>query len=148
MCTRQILYFLILLFGTLACSEPETDAERPNVILIMVDDMGYECMGSYGSSYETPVLDDLASRSIRFTNCISQPLCTPTRVKIMTGKRNYKNYDFFGHLNSSETTFGNIMQQAGYSTLITGKWQLNGLAYKDTLRHWDDKNRPPQFGFE
>jgi len=146
-CLLPVLLCLFLV----ACSEnseEEPAAEQPNVILIMVDDMGYECIGSYGSTYKTPVLDSLASRSIRFTNCISQPLCTPTRVKIMTGKRNYRNYDFFGHLNSSERTFGNVMQEAGYSTLITGKWQLNGLAYKDTLTHWSDATRPHQFGFD
>ncbi len=123
--------------------------KMPNVILIMADDMGYECVGAYGSaSYQTPHIDKLASEGIRFQNCVSQPLCTPSRVKIMTGKYNYRNYDYFGHLNLSEYTFGNLMKDAGYATCIAGKWQLNGLAYKDRIEDWNDNTRPNKFGFE
>lgn len=123
--------------------------EQPNVILIMADDMGYECLGSYGTTlYKTPVLDSLALGGIRFSNCVSQPLCTPSRVKIMTGLFNYRNYDYFGHLNSREYTFGNLMNEAGYTTCIAGKWQLNGLAYKDSIADWNDRQRPHNFGFD
>ncbi|MDA1120192.1 MAG: sulfatase-like hydrolase/transferase [Bacteroidetes bacterium] len=122
---------------------------KPNIVLIMADDMGYECLDSYGSlSYKTPILDSLASQGIRFSHCVSQPLCTPSRVKLMTGLYNYRNYDFFGHLNSDQYTFGNLMKEAGYSTCVAGKWQLNGLAYKDTLTWWNDNTRPNQFGFD
>jgi arylsulfatase A len=115
----------------------------------MADDMGYECLGANGStSYKTPVLDGLASKGIRFTNCISQPLCTPSRVKIMTGKYNYRNYDYFGHLNTQEYTFGNVMQDAGYQTCVAGKWQLNGLKYVDEIEDWNDAEKPNKFGFD
>lgn len=68
-------------------SHKKTGQDKPNVILIMADDMGYECVGSYGSAtYKTPHLDRLAAGGIRFEHCHSQPLCTPTRVKLMTGK--------------------------------------------------------------
>ena len=111
--------------------------------------MGYECLSCYESvSYGTPVLDSLASKGIRFSHCVSQPLCTPSRVKIMTGLYNYRNYDFFGHLNSEQYTFGNLMNDAGYATCIAGKWQLNGLAYKDSLPEWSDTLRPNRFGFD
>jgi arylsulfatase A-like enzyme len=127
----------------------EISTEKPNVILIMADDMGYECLGSYGTAlYKTPVLDALAFGGIRFSNCISQPLCTPSRVKLMTGLFNYRNYDYFGHLNSEEYTFGNLMSEAGYTTCIAGKWQLNGLAYKDSISDWSDNQRPYNFGFD
>jgi arylsulfatase A len=126
-----------------------TKNEKPNVILIMADDMGYECLSSYGGiAYKTPVLDELAFGGIRFSNCVSQPLCTPSRVKIMTGLFNYRNYDYFGYLNSSEYTFGNLMSDAGYTTCIAGKWQLNGLAYKDSIPDWGDNKRPHNFGFD
>ncbi|MEK6478629.1 sulfatase-like hydrolase/transferase [Catalinimonas sp. 4WD22] len=122
---------------------------RPNVILIMADDMGYECLSTYGSlSYQTPVLDSLAAHGIRFEQAVSQPLCTPSRVKIMTGLYNYRNYDYFGHLQNEAYTFGNLMKEAGYATCIAGKWQLNGLAYKEELTHWNDANRPHHFGFD
>jgi arylsulfatase A len=127
-------------------SKPET---KTNVILIMADDMGYECLGSYGSqSYETPYLDQLAEQGIRFETCIAQPLCTPSRVKIMTGLYNYRNYDYFGHLGLENQSFGNLMKEAGYATCIAGKWQLNGLSYKEQLSDWNDPTRPQQLGFD
>ncbi|MFV0593735.1 MAG: sulfatase-like hydrolase/transferase [Draconibacterium sp.] len=142
--TSVAALFLLLL----SCAS-NPDQKKPNVILIMADDMGYECIGAYGStSYHTPHINQLASHGIQFGNCVSQPLCTPSRVKIMTGKYNYRNYDYFGHLNLSEYTFGNVMRDAGYETCIAGKWQLNGLAYKDRIADWNDKTRPNKFGFD
>lgn len=131
-----------------ACKE-ETPADRPNVILIMADDMGYECLGCYGSlSYRTPVLDSLASQGILFGQCHAQPLSTPSRIKLMTGLYNYRNYDYFGHLANGQYTFGSLMKEAGYATCIAGKWQLNGLAYKDSIPDWNDKTRAGKFGFD
>ena len=103
--------------------------KKPNIVLIMADDLGYECLSCYGSeSYSTPVLDKLAKDGIRFDHCYSQPLCTPSRVQIMTGRYNFRNYKMFGFLDSSEITFGNLLKTAGYSTCIAGKWQLgNGI---------------------
>jgi len=80
------------------------------------------CYG--GTSYETPHLDALAADGIRFTHAYSQPLCTPTRVQIMTGKYNHRNWLYFGILDPGERTFGHLMQDAGYATAIAGKWQL------------------------
>lgn len=77
----------------------------------MADDMGYEFLGTYQNTvYDTPVLDELASNGLKFNNCVSQPLCTPSRVKIMTGLYNYRNYDYLGNLNTTQYTFGNLMQ--------------------------------------
>lgn len=122
-------------------------AERPNIVLIMADDFGYECLGCNGSlSYKTPVIDGLAKTGLRFTHCYSQPLCTPSRVQIMTGKYNFRNYQAFGWLDPQEATFGHLLKQAGYRTCIAGKWQLNGLTYK--LPGFDDNLRPQQAGFD
>ena len=100
--------------------------KRPNIILIMADDLGVECLGSYGGlSYKTPHLDKIASEGLRFTHAYSQPLCTNTRIQIMTGKYNNRNWKFFGILDPKEKTFGHDMQQAGYDTCIVGKWQLH-----------------------
>ena len=80
--------------------------KTPNMILIMADDMGYECVGANGSTtYKTPVLDQIATDGMRFTNCFSTPICTPTRVQIMTGKYNFRNYSHFGYLSPDCTTF-------------------------------------------
>ena len=99
----------------------------PNIILIMADDIGYECLGCYGSeSYQTPFLDNLAATGMRFDHCYSQPLCTPSRVKIMTGRHNFRNYIGFGSFDFKERTFAHLLKKAGYATCIAGKWQLKG----------------------
>jgi len=99
----------------------------PNIVLIMADDMGYECVSANGSTtYKTPHIDKLAAQGIRFTNCHSQPICTPSRVQIMTGVYNNRNYVRFGLLDPRATTFANLLQRAGYATCIAGKWQLRG----------------------
>lgn len=102
-------------------------AKPPNIVLIMADDMGYECLGANGrTSYKTPTLDKLTANGVRFVHCYSQPLCTPSRVKIMTGMYNVRNYIKFGYLDREQTTFANILKDAGYTTCIAGKWQLRG----------------------
>ncbi len=99
--------------------------EKPNILFIMADDLGIEGLSCYGSdSYHTPNLDRLAANGMRFTHAYSQPLCTPTRVQIMTGKYNHRNWKYFGILDPKERTFGHLMQDAGYKTCIAGKWQL------------------------
>lgn len=73
----------------------ESKTKKPNIILIMADDIGYEAFGSYGNTnYKTPRLDKMASEGMQFNYCYSQPLCTPSRVKIMTGKEKYQKRRF------------------------------------------------------
>lgn len=112
--------------------------ERPNVVLIMADDMGYEALSVNGSeSCKSPNLDELAAEGVRFTNCFANPLCTPSRAKIMTGQYNVRNYVKFGLLDRGQKTFAHQLQAAGYATCIAGKWQLG----KQT-------DAPQHFGFE
>jgi len=100
---------------------------RPNIVLIMADDLGYETIGANGgTSYRTPVLDRMAERGVRFEHGYAQPLCTPSRVKIMTGICNVRNYVKFGVLDPGETTFAHLLRRAGYATCVVGKWQLKG----------------------
>ncbi|MFP4366380.1 MAG: sulfatase-like hydrolase/transferase [Bacteroidales bacterium] len=108
------------------------------MILIMSDDQGFETVGAYGGeSYQTPVLDKLAETGIRFDQGHSNPVCTPTRVKIMSGKYNSRNYVGFGVMDPKVYTFGNLFRDAGYATFIGGKWQLGG-----------DLESPNEFGFD
>lgn len=104
----------------------QAQKERPpNIILILADDIGIECLESYGgTSYKTPALDAMASKGMRFTHCYSQPLCTPSRVKLMTGRSNARNYRAFSVLPPRERTFSQELKAAGYKTAIAGKWQL------------------------
>ena len=106
--------------------------KRPNVILIMSDDLGYEAIGcNGGTSYATPILDEMANTGARFENAHVQPLCTPTRVQLMTGKYNFRNYIGFGLMKPDEVTFGHLFSNAGYKTCISGKWQLYSYATLD-----------------
>ncbi|GAB5560792.1 MAG: sulfatase-like hydrolase/transferase [Synoicihabitans sp.] len=140
----RLLSLLVLLAGSFAVARP------PNVVLIMADDMGYECLTvNGGKSYETPRLDALAEQGIRFTNAYSTPLCTPSRVQIMTGRYNAHTYEEFGYLNPKHHTFGHLMKEAGYATMIAGKWQLNGISHgPDKFDRWDDSTRPRDAGFD
>jgi len=114
--------------GTGLGSQPlnaERGNQRPNIVLIMADDLGYECIGAYGgTSYQTPIIDRLAREGLRVDHCYSQPLCTPSRVQLMTGMYNVRNYVKFGVLPRDQTTFAQLLKQSGYATCVVGKWQL------------------------
>jgi arylsulfatase A len=103
------------------------DGERPNILLILADDLGREALGCYGGlDYQTPNLDQMAADGVRFEHCYGTPLCSPSRVELMTGKYNFRNYVKFGLLDPNEKTFGHLLREAGYKTCIGGKWQLGG----------------------
>lgn len=113
-------------------------AERPNIVVILADDFGYECVGANGgTSYRTPHLDRLAATGVRYEHCYTQPLCTPTRAQLLTGQLNVRNYVRFGYLDPAQTTFAQILKQSGYATGVFGKWQLGNGA-----------NAPKHFGFD
>ncbi len=127
--------FTALVLPAIAHAE---EAKKPNIILIMADDLGYETIhANGGQSYQTPNLDALAAHGIRFDRCYVQPLCTPTRVGLMTGMSNARNYIQFGLMDPNATTFGNLLKDAGYATAMAGKWQLGR-----------DKDLPKKFGFD
>jgi arylsulfatase A len=113
------------------------DEQKPNIVLIMADDFGYECVGANGGNYQTPHIDRLAETGRRFKHCYVQPVCTPTRVQLMTGLSNKRNYYVFGELDPKAVTFAHLLKDAGYATGIAGKWQLGR-----------EKNSPQHFGFD
>lgn len=118
---------LISLFLFFNCTCSKGNETRPNILLIMCDDLGYEGVSVYGSeTYSTPRLDELAKNGMYFMHAYSTPICTPSRVQIMTGKYNFRNYLKFGLLDTSQKTFANYLQEVGYETAICGKWQLGG----------------------
>ena len=104
-------------------------AGEPNIVLIMADDMGYECVtANGGESYLTPNLDRLAKGGMRFEHCYSQPICTPSRVQLMTGIYNQRNYIRFGLLDPTVTTFGHLAKRA--SVVECGSLHRFGLLRK------------------
>ena len=119
---------------------PSLAAERPNVLVIMADDLGAHELALYGhATHKTPHLDQLGQTGIWFTTGYSTPICHPTRFEIMTGQYGHHNgvYHFPGRPGgppantgpddiASHLTFGKIFKQAGYATAQAGKWQLSG----------------------
>lgn len=146
--TSACLAFAICTLTGIASAQ----SRKPNIILILADDLGYETIGANGgTSYTTPVLDKLAATGARFTHAYAQPLCTPTRVQLMTGQYNVRNYLSFGALAPDITTFGNLLKQSGYETAMVGKWQLGydlDLPKKlgfDEYCLWQHNRRPPRY---
>ena len=134
---------LAIAAGYLAATSAAVDP-RPNLIVILADDLGVETVGAYGGeSYETPRLDQLAEEGVRFDYGHAQPLCTPSRVMIMTGKHNFRNYRHFGHLAPDSITFAHLLGEAGYETAVIGKWQLYENRFEDV-----EGSLPEDAGFD
>ena len=129
---KVIILFLAVLLQT--ASMIQAESQKLNIVLIMADDVGYECFSAYGSKeFSTPRLDVLAAKGMRFDHCHSTPLCTPSRVNLMTGKSNVFNYVDFGVFPKSEPTFANyfkahLLLDEPSSELDRGsrwKWTMN-----------------------
>ncbi|MFM1559746.1 MAG: sulfatase-like hydrolase/transferase [Roseibacillus sp.] len=148
---KSLLLLLTLLTCELALPAAAATT-KPNIVFIMADDFGYECVGANGgTSYKTPVLDQMAKEGMRFEHCYSQPICTPSRVKLMTGIANIRNYVKFGLLDPEQTTFANLLKKKGYATCVVGKWQLLG-GYEgpnnfgfDEYALWQLNRRPSRY---
>ena len=135
------------------CFSATVSAEtKPNIIFIMVDDMGRDWISSYGASHRTPNVDRLAAAGIRFENCWCAPICTPTRMELLTGQYPFrtgwvrhhdvprwggKGFDW-----EKFTSFARVVKKAGYTTAVGGKWQINDFRKQpDALkRHGFDEH--------
>lgn len=149
---RSLASSVIALASVFSCAAVAEEVEHTNVVVIMADDLGYECIGANGgASYKTPRLDELARQGMRFEHCFVQPRCTPTRVQLMTGLYNVRNYTKFGELERSQTTFAHAFKKAGYATCIAGKWQLGSNMSLpkhfgfDEYCLWQLDRRPPRY---
>lgn len=143
-----ILFINLLLPGVLM-AQRKTETSRPNIILIMVDDMGYSDIGSYGSEIMTPNIDKLASEGTRFREFYNNSICAPTRASLLTGQYSHRaGMGFFdinlglpayqGFLNRESLTIAEVLRQNGYKTLMSGKSHLgkDSLAWPNQ-RGWD-----------
>ena len=142
-----------LLTNTFAVADPKN--ERPNIIIILVDDMGFSDIGCYGGEIETPNLDALADNGLRFTQFYNSGRCCPTRASLLTGLQPHQvgighmtespnkplgfEGPYQGYLNEKCVTIAQVLKSTGYHTLMTGKWHL-GYA--------DKNNWPLQRGFD
>jgi arylsulfatase len=131
------ILFSALLLGAIGSyeSNAQSNASKPNVILIMVDDMGYSDLGNYGSEIKTPNLDRLATEGTRLREFYNNSICAPTRASLLTGQYQHKaGVGYFdvnlglpayqGFLNKESLTLGEVFRSGGYSTLLSGKWHV------------------------
>jgi len=114
---------------------------KPNIILIIGDDVGRE-IPTYngGQSYSTPNLDFMAANGMQFPYFFSHPDGPPSRLALVTGRYNYRNWVEFGELPATEQTFANLLHNSGYATCFTGKWQFDG-GDSNIVQHGFDKYR-------
>jgi len=160
---KQICLLFFVSFLLINCKGEKQNTEkpepnRPNIILILSDDMGYSDLGCYGGEVETPNLDALAANGLRFTQFYNGARCCPTRASLMTGcyphqagighmtntPNNFTEHDlgiaeYRGFLNKNCVTIAEVLKDAGYATLMTGKWHL-GIS--------DKSKWPLQRGFD
>ena len=130
---------------------------RPNIILIMADDMGFSDIGCYGGEIQTPNLDRLAEYGLRYTQFYNTARCCPTRASLMTGlyahqagmgamtaPTSLRGYQ--GHLNRNCVTIAEVLKTAGYATFMSGKWHLT--ENKNKVATGSKHNWPRQRGFD
>lgn len=146
-----ILYALTLIMG-FHCSNFKQVSNRPNIVLILADDMGYSDLACYGAvNIKTPHIDQLAAEGIRFTRFYNNAWCSPTRASLLTGLYPQEagmgvlaspvegpQGPYEGYLNDHCVTLAEVLKQAGYQTLMSGKWHLG-----EHSRHW-----PAHRGFD
>ena len=123
-------------------------AEKPNIVLIMVDDMGYSDLGCWGGEVETPNIDSLAKNGLRFTQFYNSARCCPTRATLLTGLHPHETGiglmareeapaadgtppAYAGNLNDACVTLAQVAKSSGYTTFMTGKWHVAGQNQED-----------------
>lgn len=148
----------LLVLGCVFWTSATSAADKPNIVFILIDDLGRNDLGCYGSRYfRTPNLDRMAAEGMRFTEAYSAcPVCSPTRAAIMTGKypARLNLTDWLPgrpdrpdqkmlrpvinqHLPIEETTLAQVLKSAGYTTAHVGKWHLGGKGFEPEKRGFD-----------
>lgn len=155
---NRTLYLFFVLFLTICLTLPgETRADdRPNIILLLADDLGYADLSCFGSpAVKTPNLDGLATDGMRFNKFYAaSAVCTPTRAAILTGRYPLR-FGITKHFNDrnkwlpeSATTVAELLKDAGYNTAHVGKWHLGGLHVDANGQRLENQPGPRQHGFD
>lgn len=137
------------------CGNKTREANRPNVIVIMADDMGFSDIGSYGGEISTPALDNLASEGIRFTQFYNNARCCPSRAALLTGLYPHqtglggmvdgviRDGGYSGEISRNTVTIAEALGEAGYKSYMSGKWHVSRSSTPDDKSNW-----PLQRGFD
>jgi len=137
---KIVLLVILTVIIQSGCSKVE-EQQLPNIVLILADDLGTEVLGCYGgTTYSTPNIDALAETGLKFDQCYSTPLCSPSRVKLLTGRYGFRTGQKWGYIPPGEITFGHILKKSGYKIALAGKWQMALLK--------DDTNHIKKMGFD
>ncbi|MFA6086556.1 arylsulfatase [Mucilaginibacter sp.] len=137
---------------------PKQQVKRPNIIVILADDMGFSDAGCYGGEIRTPNLDYMAQNGIRYTQFYNTSRCCPTRASLLTGLYNQQagigkmtdaedEPGYLGHITENAVTLGEVLKSAGYHTAMTGKWHVsNTNAQKDKNEQLNWLNHHKDYG--
>lgn len=132
----SVFIIAVLFIGFTGCQSEQT---KPNILLIMADDMGYSDLGCYGSDIKTPNIDRLANEGLRYTQFYNAARCCPTRASLLTGlyphqagmgemvvldSADSEKGAYQGYLNNECVTLAEVLKSAGYTTLMSGKWHV------------------------
>ena len=129
-----ISFLTILMAG---CGSKTSEDYRPNIIVIMADDMGFSDIGSYGGEISTPALDNLASEGIRFTQFYNNARCCPSRAALLTGLYPHqtglggmvdgviRDGGYSGEISRNTVTIAEALGEAGYKSYMAGKWHVS-----------------------
>jgi len=155
--TLFILTSFSIVFTTNTNAQALTDLnKKPNIIVILTDDMGFSDIGCYGSEINTPNIDKLANNGVRFSHFYNTARCSPSRASLLTGlyphqagmghlsTENFNEAGYVDNLSKSAVTMAEVFKTAGYATYMTGKWHIA----KDILNQNDISNWPIQRGFQ
>ena len=146
--TPALLQLALFTFLALCCPLNARTEQPPNILFIMVDDLGPEWISSYGAELiKTPRIDSLASGGMSFLNAYSMPQCTPTRATLLTGQYPFR-HGWCNHWDvprwgagcsfdwKHNTSFATVLKPAGYVSCVVGKWQINDFRVQPmALRH-------------
>ena len=137
--TRRIIKIICSLILSFALFLPAYGSEKPNVVILLADDLGFKDIGCYDGPVKTPAIDRLANRGVKFSNFYSGcAVCSPSRATLLTGRHHIRtgvyswiyNQSQKSHLLEREVTIAEILKSHGYSTAHMGKWHL-GLPTKE-----------------